>query len=420
MKTPSFGPALVFVGFLATGVLAGDWPTWRGPDSNGKAPPDAKPPLHWSETENLLWKVALPAPGNSSPIVWGERVFLTSANAEGSSRGMICFDRRSGKQLWEKHVIHSEAELTHETNPFCAASPTTDGKRIYVSYGSAGMAAYDLEGKELWRKNLGPFTHLWGNATSPVLYGDTVILLCGPGLAVKLVALDKTDGDLAWETPLPSAQSKDEKEFKGSWTTPFPLMNGARDELLCPLPQHLASFDPATGQEIWRCGGLSDLCYTNVLVGNGMIVAMSGYNGPSIGLRVPKPDESGDITESHRLWRVEKNQQRIGSGLISGDHLYIQNEPGVAQCIELKTGKEIWNERVGRSTWSSMTLVDERLYVTDQSGTTHVLKPGTTFERLAENKLGQNEITRATPAFSNGQVFLRTHENLYCFGEKVD
>ncbi len=405
---------------LATNAFAGDWPTWRGPEADGIAPPDAKPPLHWSETENLIWKVALPEAGNSSPVVCADRVFLTSASKDGRTRGLLCFDRRNGERLWEKTITYKEKELTHQTNPYAAASPVTDGKRIFVSYGSAGMAAYDFDGKEQWRKDLGPFTHLWGNATSPVLYKEMVILLCGPGLAVKLVALKQESGELAWKTPLPAAESRDEKEFKGSWTTPFLFKNDGRDELLCPLPQHLVSFDPATGKEFWRCGGLSDLCYTNVLLGDGAIVAMSGYHGPAIGLRSPTGEETGDLTESHRLWRVEKNPQRIGSGIITADHVYIQNEPGVAQCIESKTGREIWSERVGRSTWGSMTLVDGRLYVTDQSGTTHVLKPGPAFERLAENPLGKNEITRATPAFSDGQVFLRTHENLYCFGGKAE
>ena len=183
------------------------------------------------------------------------------------------------------------------------------------------------------------------------------------------------------------------------------------------LPQYVAGFDLMTGKEIWRCRGLGDLVYTNPVIGNGVIVAMSGYQGPAIGMRLPKLGERGDLTDTHRLWREEKPQQRVGSGVIAGDHFYIVNDPGVAQCIELKTGKQAWRKRAAGSTWSSSVLSGDRIYVTDQSGETVVFRASPAkLEVLQRNELG--ETTRASPAVSDGQIFIRTHKNLYCIGER--
>jgi outer membrane protein assembly factor BamB len=196
--------------------------------------------------------------------------------------------------------------------------------------------------------------------------------------------------------------------------------NRDRTEIICPLPGYLASFDPNSGRELWRCDGLGDLFYTNALAGAGVIIGMSGYGGPAIGMRMPAPGETGNLTASHRLWRVEKNTQRIGSGIIHGEHVYMLNENGTLQCIEAKTGTELWKERAAKSVWGSLRLIGDRLYATDLRGTTHVIKPSpAAFERLAENRLDHPEMTRATPAFSDGTVFLRSYEHLYAFRENL-
>ncbi len=411
------GRLLLFLLAGAGSLMAGDWPTWRGPNQDGVA--DGSPPLEWSESKNLIWKSEEAGQGNSSPIVCGDRLFVTGADEKGRTRSLMCFDRDKGGLHWRKTVEFEGREPTHKTNLYCAASPVTDGKTVFVSHGSAGMYAYDFEGKQLWKRDLGEMTHVWGNASSPILHKDSVILLCGPGLKMKLAALAKSSGEVVWETPLPEAESETVKQYKGSWTTPRILENGERTELIVPLPKWVVSFDPQSGKELWRCGGLSDLFYTNVLIGKDAMVAMCGFRGPAIGLRIPDAKKTGDITKTHRLWRVEKNQQRIGSGVILGDHVFIMNETGVVQCIELKTGKELWSERAGRANWGSMNLVGGRIHVTDQSGTTHIMKPSVNgFERLAENRLGSRQTTRASAAFSGDRVFLRTYEALYCFGEE--
>jgi outer membrane protein assembly factor BamB len=407
--------------FAFTGAaLAADWPAWRGPAGNGTTT-ETGLPEKWSQAENVAWKVPLPGPGNSTPVVFGDRVYLTCASDKGAVRSVLCFDRASGKELWRRDTKFTGEEPTHDTNPFCSASPVTDGKRVFAWHGSAGVVAYTAEGQELWRRDLGPFRHIWGNASSPVLFKETVILNLGPGPESRLVALKAKDGTTLWENPLPEAKGKNADEWKGSWGTPLIHYQSAGGAMMAimvlGLPQHVAAFDPTNGKEIWRCRGLSDLVYTSPVIGNGVVVAMSGYGGPAIGLRLPDLGTRGDVTDSHRLWREEKNQQRVGSGVSSGEHCYIVNEPGIALCIELKTGKPVWRERVAGTTWSSAVLAGDRVYATDQTGETVVFRASPQkLELLHRNELG--EMTRASPAVSDGQVFIRTYKHLYCIGTR--
>lgn len=356
--------ALLSLLFCAT-AAAGDWPAWRGPAGDGTTG-ERDLPTTWSATENIAWKTPLPGPGNSTPIVLGERIFMTGATDGGATRSVYCFDRQTGKELWRSDLSFTGEEPTHETNPYSSASPVTDGESVYAWQGSAGVVAYDLEGKQLWHKDLGPFLHIWGNAASPVVHGENLIISCGPGPRSMLVALDRKSGEIVWQTDFPDARGEKPDDWKGSWATPvLRKTSDGGDEIVLPLPEYVAGFDPANGKEIWRCRGLSDLAYANALIGNDTIVAMSGYQGPSIGLRAPAAGETGDLTDTHRLWLVEKNPQRVGSGVISGDYIYILNDPGVAQCIELKTRKEVWKERASASSWGSMVLAGDLLYVTD-------------------------------------------------------
>ena len=405
---------------IGCAALAADWPAWRGPAGNGTTT-ETDLPDKWSQTENVTWKVPLPGPGNSTPVVFGDRVYLTCASEKGAVRSVMCFDRARGKELWRRDTKFTGEEPTHDTNPFCSASPVTDGKRVFAWHGSAGVVAYTAEGQELWRRDLGPFRHIWGNAASPVLFKETVILNLGPGPESRLIALKANTGETVWENPLPEAKGKGPDEWKGSWGTPllhYQSRGGAMMAILVlGLPQYVAAFDPASGAEIWRCRGLSDLVYTSPVVANGVVVAMSGYGGPAIGLRLPELGTKGDVTDSHRLWREEKNQQRIGSGVPLGGHLYMVNEPGIGLCIELKTGKQVWRERVAGTTWSSSVLSGDKVYATDQNGETVVFRASPAkLEVLQRNEMG--EMTRATPAVSDGQVFIRTYKHLYCIGTR--
>ncbi len=403
---------ILVLAFTMTLASAANWPQWRGPDGTGIGS-ESDFPVKWSATENVVWKIPLPGPGNSTPIVWNDRVFITQSLDKGARRAVLCIDRKDGKILWQKEIAFAGTEPTHGDNPYCSASPATDGEIVVAWHGSAGMVAYDFSGKELWHTDLGAFTHIWGNASSPVIHGDNVIAYCGPGLSAFIAAFDKKNGKEVWRIPLPDAQSKTPKDFYGAWNCPAIRTFNGKTEMLVGLPKTLIAYDLATQKPIWTCGGLGPLVYNNPLYSGEYVVCMSGYSGPAIGVR---DGGTGDVTETHRLWRHDaKLPQRVGSGVISGDYLYILNEPGTAECLEVKTGKTIWKNPVATSSWGSMALCGDKLYVIDMKGTCHVLKASPEFAALGKNPMG--ELTRASPAFSNGQIFIRTYQNLYCIGK---
>jgi outer membrane protein assembly factor BamB len=397
-------------------ALAEDWPAWRGPRGDGSST-DTAPPLRWSRTSNVRWKVRLPDAGNSSPVVWGGRVFLTQALDKGPRRAVLCFDRADGKLLWQRETPYEDREPTHATNPYCSATPATDGERVVASLGSAGMVCYDFAGKELWRKDVGKLYHIWGNASSPVLYGDLAILWCGPGDRQFLLAVDKASGKTVWEHQEPGGKyGKSPAEWVGSWSTPLIARVGDHDELVLGVPGKVKGFDPKTGKERWSCSGLGPLVYASpVYSTDGILVALSGFHGAALAVRA---GGKGDVTATHRLWHhPQRNPQRIGSPVIVGDHAYLLNEQGLAQCFDLKTGKDLWHkDRVSSPSWSSPVYAAGRLYVPNQAGDTLVLAASPKFEVLARNSLGERVLSSI--ALSDGQVFLRTYLHLWCIEEK--
>lgn len=405
----------VAVVLATTSAFAGDWPAWRGPLATGLCT-ERNLPTEWSASKNVRWKVALPEPGNSTPIVLGERVFLTQALDGGKRRAVIAFERGSGKKLWQQEVPCSVVETTHkQDNPPCSASPVTDGSAVYAHFASAGTVAYDLDGKQLWHRDLGPVLHKWGNGSSPILYKDLLIVYQGPGEPTFLTGLNKKTGETVWKTTLPGINSN----IFGSWSTPVVVRAKDRDELIMPLPGEkiggdgeFKAFDPASGKELWRCVGLGNEVYAMPVVSpaGDVVVGISGHNGPTLAVRT---GGSGDVTSSHRLWRTEaKNPQRVGSGVIHDGHLYLADADGFAECIDLLSGKMIWKERLLGKLWGTMLLVDGKLYVSNLEGQTFILAASPTFKQLGQNDLGERMY--AAPAAANGDLFLRTHQHLYC------
>ncbi|MBS0203149.1 MAG: PQQ-binding-like beta-propeller repeat protein [Planctomycetes bacterium] len=423
-KTSQVIFAIVCVIHLGGAVaLADNWPAWRGPTADGQCR-ETDLPTTWSADENVRWKTALPGPGNSTPIVWEDRVFLTQAMQQGKQRSLICLDRRDGKILWQQTIDFAATEPTHNTNPYCSASPVTDGERVVVSHGSAGLFCYDLAGNELWRRDLGPCHHIWGNAASPVIWGELVFLNFGPGERTFLMAVDKQTGKDVWRAEEPGGKlgDKGNSEWIGSWSTPVLARFASREELILSWPGAMKSYQPRTGELLWKCEGLfkdqaaDKLVYTTPLVTQDVIVAMGGFTGAWIGLKPPVELPSAsqvDITSTHRLWRHPTSPQRIGSGVVLGEHVYMVNEPGTAQCIEAKTGKILWTNRLTSSTWASLVHADGHLYITSLDGESVVFRPN--LEKLdvvARNKIPER--TLASIAISNGDLFLRTYNHLWC------
>ena len=417
----SFSVSLGCLLTYAAAATAGNWPAWRGPEGMGVAT-ESNLPLRWSTNENVRWRVALPERGNSTPIIWGGRVFVTQA--VGARRTLMCFDRANGKLLWQQGPAYTEPEPTHETNPLCSASPVTDGERIIAWFGSAGLSCYDLAGKELWHRDLGPQRHIWGWGTSPMLHGDLCILNFGPGVPSLLLAVDKRTGKTIWQVDELNADSgekkpgQDKPEWVGSWSTPVVIKAGGREELVLSWPKRVVAFEPKTGRELWTCAWLNPLAYASPLYdqGESIVVAMGGFAGMALAV---KAGGTGDVTESRRLWHHPKTKQRIGSGVIHNGHIYILNDPGVAECFELKTGKLIWEERLKgpaakSDNWSSLVLAGDRLYAINQGGDALVFKASPKFEVLATNSLGEPTIASIAP--SEGELFIRTYKALWCIG----
>ena len=403
---------LIIAGTVAR---AENWPGWRGPTGQGFSN-EKNLPLKWSATENVNWKIELPDAGNSTPIVWGDKIFLSQATEKGKKRSLWCLNRKDGSKIWEKSVAFDGKEPKHDTNTYCAGSPVTDGERVVVSYGSAGVYCYDLDGKELWHRDFGPCIHIWGNASTPVFHKDLVFLNFGPNEKTFLIAMNKHTGKDVWKN---DEIGKKPSEYFGSWSTPvFAEING-RTELVMSWPGVVKSYDPATGSLLWSCRGLEKdkakdmLTYTSPLVSPDVVVAMAGFGGAAIGV---KTGGSGDVTDTHRLWRTPSNPQRIGSGLIIGDYVYAVNQDGPI-CLELKTGKMKWSERIPGGSWSSMVHANGRLYLIGQQGVTLVMAAKPEYEELARNELDR-ATTRASLVPSDGEIFIRTYKHLWCIADK--
>jgi outer membrane protein assembly factor BamB len=414
---------------LALPTWASNWPGWRGPEGNGHSP-DRDVPLRWNATENVRWKVTLSDEGNSSPIVWGNRVFVTQAMdkvdwpppgaggpASAYRRGLLCFDRANGTLLWHKEVVYKQKESTHPTNPFCSATPVTDGERIIASFGSAGLVCYDFDGNELWRRDVGKLEHIWGNASSPILYGELVILWCGPGARQFLLAVNKNSGAIVWEhQEIGGNPGTDSKNWSGSWTTPLIAKLPDHDEMVLCVPEKVKGFDPRTGKELWSCAGLGKLIYTTpVCTADDVVVAFSGFYGPALAVRA---GGKGDVTATRRLWHhPEKHPQRIGSPLVVGERVYLVNENGVVQCLDVASGKDLWEKpRLSGVFWGSFVSAADRLYVTNQAGDTYVLAAGPKYQLLAKNVL--EGTVQSSMAITDGELFIRTYKHLWCISDK--
>ena len=410
----SVAVSLVF----ATNLFADNWPMWRGPLGTGVAK-EKQLPTRWDSQTNVKWKTPLPERGNSTPVIWEKRVFLTQARA--AQRLVVCLNRADGSVLWEKGTDYAGPEKFHPTNTPCAASPATDGEIIVANFGSAGIFAFDFEGRKLWQVDLGTVTHQWGYAASPVLDGERCYIHFGPGTNHMVVALEKRSGKKLWQVDVPIEHPSERTDGfagkqgeVGSWSTPILVQANQRSELVVSLPGRLAAFDPKSGAELWRCGGLNPLLYTSAMAGEGVVIGAGGYGGSTVAVR---PGGVGDVTEE-RLWHKLRDKQRIGSGVIAKGHLFILNTPGTAQCISLKTGDTVWEQRLSGTgsrseSWSSMILVNDLIYVNNQAGDVFILRAAPEFELIATNSISDG-VMNASVAASDGEIFLRTEKNLWC------
>ncbi|MBI5768474.1 MAG: PQQ-binding-like beta-propeller repeat protein [Verrucomicrobia bacterium] len=410
-------PLLAVFGMVAP-LFAANWPAWRGPTHDGVTE-ETNLPLRWSATQNVKWKTPLPDRGNSTPVVWGERVFVTQATEKDHRRALMCFDKRTGKLLWSAGITCHDNEPTHATNPYCSASPATDGDCVVVSFGSA-VHCYDFSGAERWKRDdLGVQKQIWGNGASPVIAGERVFFNFGPGEKTVLYCFDKKTGRTLWEHAEPGGNTGEAggAAWIGSWNDPLLRRVGARDELFMHWPGRVCAYDPATGAERWSCDGLTALAYNSPLFADGAVVAMGGFNGAALAVRA---GGSGNVTATHRLWLLPKVTQRIGSGVLYEGHHYILTDGATAECRDLKTGALVFSERLKgpgatAQNWSSLVRSGDKLYAVNQGGDAFVWRAAPKFELLATNAIGEKVI--GSMAVSDGKIFIRSYRHLWCIGE---
>ena len=469
MKSPLRFPLLAAsLSLLFAGAARADfssWPAWRGTNGTGAAPVGARPPIKWSEQENMKWKTKIPGTGHSTPIIWQDRIFLLTAieTAEagaaavsapvrtepadrpqggapkGGKRGgfrgkggpggggpfggggaptkvhefaVVAVDRNTGKIAWQKTA---KREMPHEghhpTNTFASASPLTDGEHLYVPFGSRGYYCYDFQGNLKWQKDLGDMrTKMsFGEGSSPALAGDLLIINWDHEAGSYLIALNKKTGDEVWRTA---------RDDSTSWSTPLIVAHEGRLQAIVPASKMTRSYDVKTGQLIWEASGLGANVIPTAVTGNGVVYVTSGYTRPAI--QAIKLSARGDVSEKNDIvWSIRQNGPYVASPVLSGDRLYVTKERrGQLSCLDARTGEFHFKDKELpgiRDIYASPLLANGHLYIAGRDGTVVVVKDAPTFEVVATNRLGEG--VDASPVALDNQLFLRGREHLFCLSE---
>jgi outer membrane protein assembly factor BamB len=387
------------------------WPRWRGWSGQGLVEGSGYPD-RWSDTQNVLWKVEVPGRGNSSPIVWGDRIFLTTSyDSPSQRRSILCLSRQDGKLLWETFAPDGPAEHLHRKNTLASGTPSTDGQLVYALLGNHGLLAVDFEGKIVWHRGLGAANNYHGTASSPLLYRDRVIVFRdqrSPANAF-VAAFDKKTGQTVWWTG---------REETVGWGSPVAIRVGDRDEIIVSSSNRVYAYHPDTGKELWRVGGNLYEVIPTPVAGHGLLFCSSGRAGPTLAIR---PGGSGDVTNTHVVWQTPRGSPFIPSALLYGEYLYLVNDmQSIGTCLEARTGKTMWQGRLGearREGFSASPVgVDGKVFFTNDDGETFVVKAGPEFQLLHVNHL--NARTLATPALVDGRWYFRTDRHLLAIGSK--
>lgn len=413
-----------------------NWHHWRGPLATGESP-KGDPPIQWDEKTNVLWKAELKGKGSATPIIWGDRVFVVTAEPTGRKIEpekrprvdpkferktkapdeyyrfiVMCFDRASGAKKWEKVAAEQVPhEGTHDTHSYAAGSPTTDGKLLYVSFGSFGIFCYDFEGNLQWQREIGRMTTRlgWGEAVTPVIHGDSLLLNWDQEADSRLVCLNARDGKTIWETP---------RDEKTSWNTPLVVEHKGTTQVILNGTNRVRSYDLANGKTIWECAGMTVNAIPSPLVKDGVAYVVSGYRGAA-SVAVPL-DSKGEVADSKVVWRYNKGTPYVPSPLLSGERLWFtERNAQVLTVLNLKTGKPVIEEErlpTVTSFYSSPAAAAGRIYFIDQRGTALVLKDSDKLEVLSTNRLP--DAFDASPAIVGKQLLLRGEKYLWCIATK--
>lgn len=428
---------------LCTGLRAENWPQWRGPFASGVSS-ESGLPVSWSEKENVAWTAALPGLGVSSPIVWGDRVFVTSQVGDGGLREgrhpslvqegdpaaagdrplggrrpsvaaekesfvVTAFDRATGRRVWE-HRLDAVGDLppVHEKRNLATSSAVTDGDGVYSWFGTGQLVALDMNGRVRWTRHLGveysPFDINWGHSSSPVIYKDSLILLCYHGSAAYLLSLDKQTGKVR--------RKVDRGRDVHSYSTPLVVETPRGAELVVNTSEGVEAYDADTGERLWHFAEQNRFPIPMPVLHDGIVYLSRGYcSGPYMAIR---PGGRGDISQSHVRWRVPTGAPYVPSVVVYGGLLYMGGELGIVTCVDIAKGERVWQERIGGIFTASPVAADGKIYLLSETGETVVLKAGRTPQVLARNRLDGHFV--ASPAIAGGRLFLRADDHVVAIG----
>jgi hypothetical protein len=389
-----------------TGEAAKYWARWRGPSGQGLVGTGGYVD-RWSATENIRWRTPIPGSGNSSPIVWRDRIFVTTAYEQGDRISMLAFDRGTGKRLWETFAPEGRSARAHQKNGYASATPSTDGQRVYVSLGSRGLLAVNMDGTIAWHVEVGRINNYHGPAGSALLYKDRLILFQDSQGDAFIAAYDARTGKQLWRT---------QRNATVGWGTPIAIRVDGHDEVIVNGQNRVCGYNPDTGSELWSCNGPTFEVIPTPVVGHGMVFCSSGRAGPTLAIR---PGGKGDVTGTHLVWSTPRGSPFVPSPILHDGLLYMVNDmQSIGTCFDARSGETVWQERLGvakREGFSASPIgVDGKIFFTNDDGETFVLRAGRKFELLHVNNIGERML--ASPALVDGRWYMRTDGHLLAVG----
>lgn len=385
-----------------------EWPGYRGPTGDGHAVA-ANLPLDLNAPANLAWKTPIPGVGWSTPVVLGGQIWMTTATPDGTSLRAVCVNRRSGAIERDIEVFHVEKPIEiHKKNSHASPTPVIESGRLYVHFGTNGTAAIDTaSGAVLWRDTLHPLEHYVGPGSSPVLYGDLVILTCDGADVQFSVALDKRTGRKVWKTAR-SGKLRDNPDVRKSFATPAILRVGDRDELVTPAADHVYAYDPATGRELWQLDYEGFSVVPRPVAAHGLVFVCTGFNTPRL-LAIRQGGE-GRLSAAAIAWEERSQIPANPSPLIVGDAIYVVSDRGVAACLDARTGKERWRHRVGGNYSASPLFADGKIFLASEEGVVTVIEPAAAYREVAKSDLAARIM--ASPIAIGNELIIRTADDL--------
>jgi len=397
-----------FAALLTQGLRAENWPAWRGPRGDGTSL-ETSVPVHWSAASNIVWKTAVPGVGHASPIVWGDRIFTVSALTDNQDRVLLSLDCSTGKILWQKTVVQSPLEPKHKLNSYASSTPATDGLLVYATFLDGNqivVAAYDFAGNRKWLVRPGAFESKHGFCSSPILFKDKVIVNGDHDGDSYLAALARADGKTLWKVP---------RENKTrSYCAPIIRDLGGRTQMILSGDKCVASYDPNNGSRHWIIDGPTEQFVASIVYNPkaDMLFVTGGF--PQLHILGVRPDGRGNVTQTHVAWRTNKGVSYVPSPMAIGDWFFVVSDTGVASCFEAAGGKILWQEKLGVGHHASLVSANGLVYFLSDEGVMTVVPAGPDFKVVARNEIGEK--CSASPALSEGRMFLRGDTHLYCIG----